>query len=169
MTTAADGWQAGIDAVVADNTLNRGGFADAMRTVLTANFSNAEAVAWIDELAVEFHRLGLINNPTYNNLRGHIITDAAVHRLLFDALAVAINALASTSPASLSARLLDLREERDQIDGAIDRLDAIIEAEPSGTVGRLVKDVQRTGKNNLRGRKEELRAEIQTITGDPDS
>lgn len=168
MTTINDAYQAGIDAVVADNSLNRGGFADAVRTVLTQRFGAGEARDWIDAIAAEFNRLGLINNATYPNLRSNIIDDPVAHRALFDALGT-IGQLPETQPALESAQLIDLREERDNVDAAIDRCQALIDAEPAGVVGRLVKDVLRAGKDQLRGFKQQLRDQIQSITGDPDS
>lgn len=171
MTDIVQAFRAGIDAVIADNTLNRGGFADAIRTVITARFTNAQATAWIDAIAAEYNRLGLINNATYNSLRGSIIgaTDAAQAEALFSALGPSINALPETAPAVEAAQLIDLREERDQIDNAIDRCDVLIAAEPVGTVGRMVKDVLRQGKQSLRGHKEDVRQAINNITGDPDT
>ena len=168
MTTTSDAWQAGIDAVVADNTLNRAGFVDALQTVLVRRFSNQDGNDWVDAVAARFAGLNIINNPTFNNLRGHIIDDPVAHRDLFDSLAATINALPETQPAIESARLIELRDERDNIDGAITRCDDLIAAEPPGTVGRLVKDVLRGGKQELRGQKERLRDEIRNITGDPD-
>lgn len=168
MTTPADAWQAGIDAVVADNTLNRGGFVDALQTVLVRRFTNQEGNDWVDAIAARFDSLNIINNPTFNNLRGHIIDDPVAHRDLWDSLAVTILQLPESLPAIESARLIELRDERDNIDGAIDRCNVLIDAEPPGTVGRLVKEVLRGGKNELRGQKERLRDEIRNITGDPD-
>lgn len=168
MATVADAWQAGIDAVVADNTLNRGGFVDAMQTVITSNLSNAEGNAYVDAVAAEFERLGIINNPTYSNLRSNIISDPVVHRNLYDALAVTINALTEAEPVIQAAELTRLREDRDEADNAIDRLDVLIAAEPNGAVGRLVKDVMREGKRQLRQYKQEVRDQIRNIIGDPD-
>jgi len=168
MATTTDAWQAGIDAVVADNTINRGAFADAIRTVLTSNFTNAEATAWIDAVAVELDRLGIINNPTFNNLRGHIIADAVVHRSVYDAVST-LGQLPEIQPAEASAELITLRDERDNVDGAIDRLDILIANEPAGPTRKLVRDVLRQGKDQLRAHKQELRDRIQQITGDPDS
>lgn len=167
MTDTTQAYRAGIDAVIADGTLNKGGFADAIRTVLTARFSNADAIAWIDAIAVEYNRLGLINNPTYNNLRNSI-NDADISEALFDSLA-SVAQLPEGQPASASALLIDLRETRDNIDAAIDRLQAIIDAEPGGAVGRLVKEIQRNGKDLLRNEKQQVRTQIQSITGDPDN
>lgn len=169
MATIEEAYQAGIDAVVANNTLNRGGFVDALQTVITDNFSNAEGNAWVDALAAEFNRLGIINNPTYNNLRGNIIADPVVHRALYDALAVSINALPETNPVLEAAELTRLRDDRDNADAAIDRCQALIDAEPAGTVGRLVKEVLRDGKRLLREYKQQLRDQIQNLTGDPNS
>ncbi len=171
MTDITIAFRAGIDAVIVDNTLNRGGFTTAVRTVLTARFTQAEGNAWVDAIAAEYNRLGLINNPTYNNLRGSIInaTDADEAEALFSALAVSIGALPETAPASESAQLIDLRDERDNINGAIDRCDVLIAAEPAGTVGRLVKEVLREGKRLLRQQKEQVRDAIRNITGDPDN
>ncbi len=171
MTDTAQAFRAGIDAVIADNTLNRGGFADAIRTVLTARFTNAQATDWIDVIAAEYNRLGLINNATYNNLRGSIISasDATEAEALFFALSVTINALPETGPAIDSAQVIDLRDERDNINAAIDRCDVLIAAESAGTIGHLVKEVLREGKRLLRQRKEDVRAQINNITGDPDA
>lgn len=167
MTTYNDGWQAGIDAVVADNTLNRNGFVDAIQTVLTARFTQDNGRDWVDAVAVEFERLGIINNGTYNNLRGHIITDPVAHRALFDSLST-VAQLAETRVAATSADLIGLREERDNINNALDRLDVLIAAEPNGIVGRLVKQTLRQGKDSLQVRREDVRNQIRTITGDPD-
>lgn len=170
MTTTADAWQAGIDAVVADNTLNRGAFADAIRTVITAGYSNAEATAWIDAVAAEFNRLGIINNPTYNNLRGNIIDDPVAHRALFDALATGLDALPETFVTAGAVRLLDLRDDRDAADLAMDRMDVLIAAEPGpASVRRLVRGILRDGKDLLRHNKQQARDLIRALTGDPDS
>lgn len=169
MTTVADAWQVGIDAVVADNTLNRGGFVDAMQTVITSGLSNAEGNAYVNAVATEFNRLGQINNPTYNNLRGNIIADAVLHRSLYDALAVSLNALPEALPVISAARLTELRADRDQVDAAITRVDEIITNEPASPIRRLVRDAIRPGKDLLRQHKQALRDEIRNITGDPDS
>ena len=86
----------------------------------------------------------------------------------FDSLAT-IGQLPETQPAAEALRLLALRDDRDNIDAAIDRCNVLIAAEPGGTVGRLVKEVLRGGKDQLRGYKEDVRAQIKQITGDPDS
>jgi hypothetical protein len=170
MTTAQEAWSAGIDAAVRDNTINKAGFADAIRQVLTQRFSDAQAKAWIDAVATEYHRLGLINNPTYSSLRGAITKAGADSSLaLFEALGLSISVMAETIPATQSAQLVDLREDRDQIDAALARCDELIAAEPTGTVGRLIKDVLRQGKVNLRQHRMQVRSEIQVITGDPDA
>lgn len=169
MTDIIEAWQAGVDAVVADNTLNRGGFTTAMRTVITDGLSNAEGNAYVDAVAAEFNRLGIINNPTYNNLRSNIIADPVAHMELYLALGASVTNLPEAEPVIESARLTELRDERDNINAAIDRCDDLIAAEPAGTVGRLVKEVLRVGKQQLRQHKEALRDEIRNITGDPDA
>jgi len=59
---------------------------------------------------------GIINNPTYNNLRGEIINEGdAVAKLLYGNLAVGLNALPEAVPVIAAASLLDLRDERDMI------------------------------------------------------
>lgn len=162
-----EAWQAGIDAVVADNTLNRSGFVDALQTVITSNLSNQEGNDYVDAVAAEFQRLGLINNPTYNNLRGNIIADPVLHRALYDSIGT-LGQLPEAQPVIQAARLTELREDRDQADSAITRLDDLIAAEPSGTVGRLVKDVLREGRQQIRQYKQAVRDEIRNIIGDPD-
>jgi len=167
--TIRDAYEAGVDAVLLDNALNKGDFADAIRTVLVSNFTNAQAVAWIDSLAVEYNRLGQTNADTYAQWRNQIVAlGSAVALELWDALQVNITGLAESVPAIESAVLIELRDERDNIDAAIDRFTVLIDAEPSGTVGRLVKDEMLGSKERLRERKQRIRSAIQAITGDPD-
>ena len=163
MTTINDAWQAGIIAVVADNTLNKGGFADAVRTVITSNYSNAEATAWIDAVADEFNRLTVISNPTYVNMRGHIIDDPVAHRQVFDALST-IGQLPETQPAVPALELIDLRTERDEINASITTM---VTFRPGTT--RQVKDALNIGIDGLIAHREQVRQRIQQITGDPDS
>lgn len=167
MTTAADAWQAGIDAVVADNSLNQNGFETATRTVLTANFSAVEADAWVTAVVAEYVRLGIASG--YSNYRNSIIADSVGARALFDALSAVIDALPETLPAIDAARLVGLRGDRDNVDAAIDRLNILIAAEPGGAVGRLVKQIMRDGKDLLRQKKQLTRELINALTGDPDS
>jgi hypothetical protein len=170
MTTVADAFEAGIDAVLADNTLNRAGFVDAMQTVITTGLSNAEGNAFVDAVAVQYESIGLINNPTYNNLRGEIINEGKDTALkAYNDQAVAINALPEFEPVNNAAQLMDLREDRDQADAAITRCDDLIAAEPPGPVGRLVKEVLRDGKRQIREYKQSVRDQIRNLTGDPDS
>lgn len=170
MTDTVRAFRAGIDAVFLDNALSGGDFNDVLLTVLTAQFSNAEASAWRDAIAVELNRLELCSNPTYVSMRNQFILASTAQRAedLFAALTT-INALPETVPAHNSARLIDLRVDRDEVVNALARCDVLIAAEPAGTVGRLVKDVLRQGKSQLQQYREQLRTEIQNITGDPDS
>lgn len=167
MTTTADAWQAGIDAVVADNGLNQNGFEAATRTVLTGNFSPVEADAWVTAVIAEYVRIGIHNG--YANMRNAIIADAATARELYDALQMTFDALLESLPATNAARLLDLRNDRDNADAAMDRMDVLIAAEPGGATGRLVKEQLRTGKQYLRQLKSQTRDLINALTGDPDS
>ena len=170
MTTVADAFDAGVDAVIADNSLNRGGFVDAMQTVITSGLSNAEGNAFMDALAGEYHSIGFLNNPQYNNLRNFIVNAGADNaKAQFRALAAAINALDESLPLIQAANLLDLRADRDNINNAIDRLEVLRAAEPNGTVGRLVKEVLQQGKGRLREYRQQVRDAIQSATGDPDS
>ncbi|MCP4377718.1 MAG: hypothetical protein GY794_16270 [bacterium] len=164
MTNIIDAWQAGVDAVVADNGLTKNEFTLAVRTVLTSNFSPTVAGDWVDAVATEFNRLGLINNPTWNNLRGNIINSAVDHMELFEAL-VTIGQLPETLPAIASALIISLRADRDQIDTSIDRLNVLIDTESD----TLVKEAIRAGKLAAQEQKQRIRDEIQAITGDPDA
>lgn len=170
MTDIATAFRAGIDAVIADPTLNGGGFNDAMRTVLVFRFTNAQATGWRTAIATEYNRLGLINNPTYNNLRGNIISNGAdASESLFTALISAIGTLPETIPAIESCQLIDLRADRDAIVDALARFDVLIAAEPNGAQGRLVRRGMRQAKDQLRQFREEVRARIRQIIGDPDA
>lgn len=166
-TTSRDAYQAGIDAVVADNALTRGGFIDAIQATING-IDNAEGGAWVDAIAVEFERLAIINNPTFGSLRGHIIADPVAHGELFDVLST-LGRMAETQVIDLHAELMTLREDRDETNNALDRLDILIAAEPPGPTRKLVVDVLRQGKTSLRGNKEQIRQRIQQLTGDPDA
>lgn len=169
MTTLNDAFEAGVDAVIADNTINQNGFENAIQALVTT-LGNADADAWVTELVVEYERIDLINNPTWANFRAKIIADAKPLAMeVFTAMEAAVNLLPTTPQVREDIRLMDLRDERDNIDAAIDEMDVLIAAQPAGTVGRLVKDALRAGKDLLRAYKEQVREEIKSITGDPDS
>lgn len=168
-TTIAEVYEAGVDAVIADNTLNRAGFVDALQTVITTGLSNAEGNAYVDAIAVQYEAIGLINNATYNNLRGEIIAEGkTVAMAAFEGLAVVLNAMPEAEPVIQALELQNLREDRDNADGAITRMDDLIAAEPAGPVGRLAKEIFRDGKVKLREHKQAVRDQIQNILGDPD-
>ena len=141
-----------------------------MQTVITDNFSNAEGNDYVDAVAAEFNRLGLINNPTYNNLRSNIIADPVVHKNLYDALAVSLNALTEFVAVIEAINLTNFRDDRDEINAALARIDILIDGESASppTVRRLVREVLRNGKDFLQQYREELRERIKGITGDPD-
>ncbi len=165
MTTLADVYEAGVDAVIADNTISRGDFSTAMRTVATTGVTLVEANAFMDALATFFNAIGLINNPTYNNLRGEIINEGKVTALAqFDALASPISLLPETTPLNTGIALMDLRTERDEVQTSVDRMVVL-----KGTESRQVKDALNLGIDQLRGYKEDLRTQIQNLTGDGDS
>ena len=170
MPTVADAYNAAVDAVIADNTLNRAGFVDAMQTVIDRGMSNQEGNDFCDALATLYQSLNQINNPTYNNLRGDIIDDGAdVAKRKFVAFATEINQLPESEPLIIAANLIELRADRDEINNAIDRLDAISAAEPAGPVRKLVRQVLQQGKSQLREYRQQVRDAIQSATGDPDS
>jgi hypothetical protein len=170
MTTISEAYEAAVDAVIADNTLAKSGFRDAIKTVATTGLSNAETTAWIDALVIEYDRLGISNAASYSSFRSEIVNEGKVTAMAqFDALQVSIGALPESGPVVEELLILDLRDERDQINGAIDRLDVLIGVEPAGTQGRLVKEVMRDGKRSLRVHKQSVRDQIQNLTNDPDS
>ncbi len=169
MTTIADVHQGGVDAVIADNTINQNAFENAIEAVIPG-ISGAEADAWVSALIIEWERVGVINNATFNSYRSEIIANgAAVSREQFEAMSTAVFLLPSTTPIDEAAQLFDLRDTRDNIGDALDECDVLIAAQPAGSVGRLVKDAIRIGKNWLRSERVRVRSEIQAITGDPDS
>lgn len=160
MTTNADAYEAAVDAVLADNTLNMNGFENAIQTVATG-ITNPEADAWVTAIFTEYERLGIINNPTYGNLRGEIINEGkTVSMALFEALAVSINSLAESVPVNEDVRKIDLRADRDEINTSIDTLQVFID-DPAAT--RQVKDALRIGINELRSYKQRIRDELQSL------
>ena len=164
MTTLGDVWQAGIDAVIADNTLNRQGFVDAMQTVITSGLSNAEGNDFVDAVAAEYNRIGTINNPSYSSMRGDIISRGSVaSRSFFDALTT-IGQLPETLPVSHALELQGLREDRDAIDVDI----VTMQGFKTGAT-KLVREALNLGIEQLREHKRSVREQIGNITGDPDS
>ena len=165
-------FEAGVDAVIADNTLNRQGFVDAMQTVVTSGFSNAEGNAWVDAVAAFYNSLEQCNNPAYNSWRNQALlglTKPAVMGV-FDEFTRSISGLAEHVPLAQAIELQNLREQRDNIDAAIDRLDVLIGAEPGPpAVRQIVREQLRESKQRLRELKQNIRAAIQAATGDPDS
>lgn len=160
MNTNADAWAAGIDAVIADNTLNRGGFADAIRTVATLS-NNGETTDWIDAIAVAFEGIGIINNPTYSALRNEIVNEGAVvARGQFDALSTLVNGLPETAPINLGLRKVDLRAERDEVDVSITTMVAFKVGQT-----RQVKDALQLGIDRLREYKQSVKDELKGING----
>lgn len=165
MTTIADTFNAAVDAVIADNTLNRGGFVDAMQTVVTTGLSNAEGNDFCDALAVLYQSLNQINNATYNNLRGNIISDGAdVAKDKFDAFSTRVNALPETVPIFDAIRLMDLRAARDEINASITTMQGFKTGQT-----QQVRDALNEGINHLQALREQVRNEIRGLTGDPDS
>jgi len=158
MTTNTDVFQAGVDAVIADNTLNQNGFENACQTVST-RITNAEADAWVNALIAEYHRLGIINNATYANFRNQIITEGANTALvLFEALAATINGLSETNVVNADIRRSDLIVERDEVDTSI----ATMQNFRTGATPQ-VKDALNLGISQLRGFKETLRDELRNL------
>lgn len=170
MTTISDAYAAAVDAAIADTGITKNEFCEVMRTVLTDALSKQETLDFIDATAVEYERLGQINNPTFASWRNGLINDGKSLALAkFEAFQTNLAALPETAPLHGSAVLIDLRDDRDSSNGAIDRMDLLILAEPPGTVGKLVKEVLRDGKRSLQEHKQALKDQIQAITGDPDN
>lgn len=160
MTTNSEAFEAGVDAVIADNTLNQNGFENAVQTIATG-ISNAEADAWVAALVVEYNRVGITNNPTYGNFRGEIINEGKATALaLFGALAATINALDETQPVNTDLRKIDLRADRDEVNTSIDTLQAFIDL-PAST--KQVKEALRIGIHELRGLKRRIIDELQAM------
>lgn len=165
MTNLSDAYEAGIDALLADNALTRGGFADAIRTVVNQAYSGAEAKAWIDQLSGEYQRVGQINQDTFGSFRAKIIADGKALALLrFEALAVSVSSLTESATINTAIELINLRAERDEADGNIDILVGLKPGQP-----RQVREAIQLGIDQLRGYKQQVRQSIQVITGDPDN
>jgi len=158
MSTNADAWQAGIDAAIADNSISKGDFADAIRTVAVLS-SNAEVTTWIDEIAIGWEGVGIINNPTFSSLRNEIVNEGAlVARAQFEALLTLVNALPSTLPINADLEKVELRAERDQVDGNIVTLQDLKVGQ-----NRQVKEAINLGINNLREYKESIRDRLRGL------
>lgn len=160
MSTNADAWQAGIDAVIADNSLNRGGFADAIRTVATLS-NNGETTDWIDAIATAWEGIGIINNPTYSSLRNEIINEGAlIARGQFDALQTLVNGLPASGPINIGLRKILLRDERDQVDTNITTLQGFKAGQ-----NNQVRDAISIGIDRLREYKQAVKDELQGLNG----
>lgn len=158
MSTNADAWQAGIDATILDNSISKGDFADAIRTVATTN-NNADVIAWIDDIAIGWEGIGIINNPTFASLRNEIVTEGAVvSRAQFESLQTLVNAMASSDPINEALRILELRSERDQVDANILTMTSFKPGE-----NRQVREALSLGINDLRAYKQSLTDQLQAI------
>lgn len=165
MTTITDAYEAGIDALIADNTLNRGGFADAIRTVVDQAYSDAEAKDWIDQLSAEYQRVGQINNDTFGSFRAKIIADGKGLSLIrFEALSQSISLLPATKDIDKALDLIDLRAERDEADANLDILRDLKDGQP-----RQVREAIQIGLDQLRAHKQQTRDQIQALTGDAET
>ena len=158
MSTNPDAWQAGIDATILDNTISKNEFADAIQTVATLN-SNPEVALWIDEIVASFDSIGVINNPTFNSLRAEIINEGAVvSRAQFGSLQTLVNNLPSTTPINEGLRMLELRSERDQVNGNIVTLNTLKVGQ-----NRQVREAINLGIDDLRAYKQRLTEELQAM------
>ena len=165
MTTIVDAFKAGIDAVIADPTINRSAFVDAVQTVITQRLSNQEGNDWVDAIAVEYNRLGIINQPTYNRLRNHIESEGAdVANELFIALQAVITLLPESAEPISAVRIMDLRNERDEINTSI----ATMQGFQTGATAQ-VREALRQGIESLRQHRENVRAQLRGLIGDPDA
>ena len=151
-----------VDAIIADNTLNKGGAADAIRIVATGS-SGAEARAWIDAIAVEYGRLGIINEPgTYNKLRAEIIREGVTTaEELFTALATSINALDESVVINEDLRRVDLRDQRNEVTISI----ATMKGFKIGASDQ-VKDALDHGIAELRKERERVKTELKGLNED---
>jgi len=162
MITTSDAFQAGIDAVLADNTLGRGGFVDAIQTVIAQRFNNVQGSSWVDAIAVEMNRVGSINNPTYGSMRNKIIDAPVECAALFTAL-TSINALPETIPAQEAIKIIELRSDRDEVAASIGILNTFKVGQPP-----QVFEAVNVGINQLRGFREQIRDQLRNLIGDPD-
>ncbi len=153
-----------VDAIIADNGLSRSAAIDVLQT-FADGVNNTEGGDWIDAVAGDYFRLGLISNSNYNQLRAGIITDDTdLAKDKFDALISSINALPETPIVAEGIRLKDLRADRDEVDTSITTLQDFRTGQT-----QQVKDALNAGIELLKIEKERLREEIRIITGDPDS
>jgi len=165
MTTIRQAFEAGIDAVIADNGIDKGGFADAIRKVIDRAYTGGEAKAWIDAIAAEYVRVGQTTNDQYSGLRSKIVSDGKALALIrFDALTLSIDELPETIATRLAIELIDLRAERDEADANIDILQKLKDGQP-----RQVREAVQLGIDQLRGYKQSVRDQIKARTGDPDN
>lgn len=93
MNEIQDAFAGLVDAIILDNALTRSQAGDVIET-FGPTLPGVVARDWIDAVAAEYNRLGIINNPTWSSLRNGVITDGDVaSKLLFIALLASINAL----------------------------------------------------------------------------
>lgn len=173
MTTLAQAYGEWADLVeINGNTVTKNDARDILRAH-APSLSHAEGSAWWDAYAILLGSLGVVDNPspTYaNGVRFQAINDGAAKvKLLFDALAVAINQMPESVTVNAALRLAELRDERDSVDDAITRVEEIIANEPDTTVGRLVSETLKACERELSEHKQRLRDEIRNIIGDPDA
>ena len=168
--TVKDAWDAGIDALIADNALDKNGFVDALKAVLTDGVTGKEIRDYVDEVITVYNELGIINNDTYASYRNEVVnTGADASKRLYFALSVEVNSVPGFTVVNTGATLTGARDERDNINAAIDVIDVVIAEQPNTTVGRLVRESQRGAKQALQEQRRRVRNIIEGILGDADA
>lgn len=163
MSNIVEAYGAGVDAIIADNGTSRAVFITVLRTY-SDGVSTTEWGDWVDAVATFYFDLNLSSNSNYNQLRTRIISDGAdVAKNLFTALLVGINSLPETLVVTNGIELQTLREERDEVDASITTMQGF----RTGQTEQVI-DALNIGIDYLRALKQNLRDQIEAITGDPD-
>lgn len=155
-----------IPFIIANPTTTRAESVDHLQ--LVANVTNAEGGDWFNALAVFFESIGVINNPTYNNLRGEVINEGeTVSAAMYSAVFQAIRELPETATVGIAVRnferdrriteiTTDIQQVRDYRD-ALPAPPAIVDPQEERAVRKALND----GLRDLRQEREDLRARQQ--------
>lgn len=135
MTTLSDIWQAWTAQAQINPPPSQDDATDILQT-FAPTVSDADGDAWFVAVATELERLGIINQPTYVQMRNWADGNEAGANELFDALLLAMNNLTESAVVIEGLRVQCLADQKAAINPNITEFEALRKA------GSTVAEVQ---------------------------
>jgi len=151
--------------IIATPTATRAESVDHLQSV--AIVSNADGNAWFNAIAILLNSIGVINNPTYSNMRGEVINEGeVVSSALYAALFQAIRELPETAVVGTAIKnferqrrigeiTTDIQQVREHRD-ALPNPPAIVDPQEERAIRKALVD----GIQTLRAEREQLQGRL---------